>query len=173
MTNRSLKSLEFDNAEDDLRHLGLSYVDEKALLVEGATDVSILSLLLEDQNIKIQELSECHAIIKTYEGLQRIASYVQDKRIVFIIDRDTRDDTDIERIKNENPDYFNKYFIVLQKQEIENRVWFTMETREQEVITAPSTLRGCLRHGIAMPATVVNHIVPHRGDQKFFWDRSN
>ena len=66
MTNRSLKSLEFDNAEDDLRHLGLSYVDEKALLVEGATDVSILSLLLEDQNIKIQELSECHAIIKTY-----------------------------------------------------------------------------------------------------------
>ena len=31
----------------------------------------------------------------------------------------------------------------------------------------------CLRHGIAMPVTVVDHIVPHRGDQKLFWDRSN
>ena len=31
----------------------------------------------------------------------------------------------------------------------------------------------CLRHGIATPATVVDHIVPHRGDQKLFWDKSN
>ena len=31
----------------------------------------------------------------------------------------------------------------------------------------------CLRHGIATPATVVDHIVPHRGDPKLFWDRSN
>lgn len=31
----------------------------------------------------------------------------------------------------------------------------------------------CLRHGIATPATVVDHIVPHRGDPKLFWDKSN
>ncbi|MDY2838059.1 MAG: HNH endonuclease [Bilifractor sp.] len=31
----------------------------------------------------------------------------------------------------------------------------------------------CLRHGIAKPATVVDHIVPHRGDLRLFWDRSN
>lgn len=24
-----------------------------------------------------------------------------------------------------------------------------------------------------MAATVVDHIIPHRGDQKLFWDRSN
>ena len=31
----------------------------------------------------------------------------------------------------------------------------------------------CLKKGIATPATVVDHIVPHRGDVKLFWDRSN
>jgi 5-methylcytosine-specific restriction protein A len=30
----------------------------------------------------------------------------------------------------------------------------------------------CLKKGIATPATVVDHIVPHRGDPKLFWDRA-
>lgn len=31
----------------------------------------------------------------------------------------------------------------------------------------------CLRQGKAVEATVVDHIVPHRGDQRLFWDESN
>lgn len=31
----------------------------------------------------------------------------------------------------------------------------------------------CQRQGIISPAEVVDHIIPHRGDQKLFWDRSN
>lgn len=31
----------------------------------------------------------------------------------------------------------------------------------------------CARHGIATPATEVDHIIPHRGNMKLFWDRSN
>ena len=31
----------------------------------------------------------------------------------------------------------------------------------------------CQRKGKLTPATVVDHIIPHRGDQKLFWDRSN
>lgn len=31
----------------------------------------------------------------------------------------------------------------------------------------------CLASGKYVRATVVDHIVPHRGDQKLFWDRSN
>jgi 5-methylcytosine-specific restriction protein A len=31
----------------------------------------------------------------------------------------------------------------------------------------------CLRHGRYTKATVVDHIVPHRGDSKMFWDRNN
>ena len=31
----------------------------------------------------------------------------------------------------------------------------------------------CIEKGIATPATVVDYIIPHRGDQELFWDRSN
>ena len=32
---------------------------------------------------------------------------------------------------------------------------------------------GCLSRGVLTPATVVDHIVPHRGDPKLFWDETN
>ncbi|WP_236555108.1 hypothetical protein [Novosphingobium sp. 9U] len=32
---------------------------------------------------------------------------------------------------------------------------------------------GCEAKGRAVPATVVNHRTPHRGDLKLFWDRKN
>lgn len=31
----------------------------------------------------------------------------------------------------------------------------------------------CRQQGRLTPATVVDHIIPHRGDQKLFWDESN
>ena len=31
----------------------------------------------------------------------------------------------------------------------------------------------CLKYGKITPATVVDHIVPHRGDMLLFWDQEN
>jgi len=31
----------------------------------------------------------------------------------------------------------------------------------------------CRRNGVLTPATVVDHIVPHRGDRTLFWDQKN
>lgn len=31
----------------------------------------------------------------------------------------------------------------------------------------------CQRHGRITPATVVDHMIPHKGDKKLFWDRDN
>ncbi|HPJ03272.1 MAG TPA: HNH endonuclease signature motif containing protein [Candidatus Limiplasma sp.] len=31
----------------------------------------------------------------------------------------------------------------------------------------------CLRNNRIVPATVVDHIIPHRGDETLFWDESN
>lgn len=31
----------------------------------------------------------------------------------------------------------------------------------------------CRRDGALTPATVVDHIIPHRGDERLFWDESN
>ncbi|QGT99520.1 Phage holin [Candidatus Syntrophocurvum alkaliphilum] len=33
--------------------------------------------------------------------------------------------------------------------------------------------RYCEKEGRITPATVVDHIVPHRGDEKLFWDEGN
>jgi 5-methylcytosine-specific restriction endonuclease McrA len=50
---------------------------------------------------------------------------------------------------------------------------FFQEIREPDVSVLHPLCEECLGHGVAMPATVVDHIVPHRGDPKLFWDRSN
>lgn len=31
----------------------------------------------------------------------------------------------------------------------------------------------CYAEGVLTPATVVDHIIPHRGDQRLFWDKNN
>ncbi len=31
----------------------------------------------------------------------------------------------------------------------------------------------CLKEGRYEPATVVDHVIPHKGDQRLFWDRTN
>jgi 5-methylcytosine-specific restriction enzyme A len=31
----------------------------------------------------------------------------------------------------------------------------------------------CDKKGMVTPATVVDHIIPHRGDKNLFWDKSN
>ena len=31
----------------------------------------------------------------------------------------------------------------------------------------------CMAQGKIAPATVVDHVIPHRGDEKLFWDESN
>ena len=31
----------------------------------------------------------------------------------------------------------------------------------------------CRKNGTLTPATVIDHIIPHRGDKKLFWDETN
>ena len=51
------------------------------------------------------------------------------------------------------------------------RLW--RESREWFLNAKPSCVK-CLEHkGQNIPATVVDHIVPHRGDMRLFWDQSN
>jgi len=36
-----------------------------------------------------------------------------------------------------------------------------------------TTCKLCFVVGIVRPATIVDHIIPHRGDDKLFWDQDN
>lgn len=31
----------------------------------------------------------------------------------------------------------------------------------------------CAKRGITKPATVVDHVIPHKGDEQLFWDETN
>lgn len=115
-----LIELSYDNCEEDLRKIGISYINEKVLFVEGKSDVKILEECLEPYNITVKALDGCTEIIKTYESIQKIHQYLHGNQIVFMIDRDTRSDDDIDDIAKADPDFFKKHFIVLERREIES-----------------------------------------------------
>lgn len=46
------------------------------------------------------------------------------------------------------------------------------KTSKQYLAAHPLCVR-CLREGRYKKATLVDHIIPHRGDEKLFWDRDN
>ena len=50
------------------------------------------------------------------------------------------------------------------------RAW--QKARKQYLDANPLCVM-CLKEGRYRKATVVDHIKPHRGDEKLFWDRSN
>lgn len=43
----------------------------------------------------------------------------------------------------------------------------------REYLNAHPLCVECMKEGVYHKATVVDHIVPHRGDEKLFWDRTN
>ena len=51
-----------------------------------------------------------------------------------------------------------------------NRAW--QKARKQYLQANPLCVM-CLKEGKYRKATVVDHIIPHRGDEKLFWDRDN
>ena len=51
-----------------------------------------------------------------------------------------------------------------------NRAW--QKARKQYLNAHPLCVK-CMEEGRYVKATVVDHIIPHRGDKKLFWDQSN
>ena len=48
--------------------------------------------------------------------------------------------------------------------------WRTARTR---FLRSHPLCAECMKQGNLTPATVVDHIIPHRGDRKLFWDERN
>ncbi|QPZ43180.1 AAA family ATPase [Bacillus halotolerans] len=116
----TLMPIDYASCEQELRKLGISYVNDKILFVEGDTDIEILENVLDRYNIKVRALESCSEIIKTFEGIKRVSKFLQDPMFVFLIDRDTRSVQEIESIRSRHGKYFDNHFIVMDKHELEN-----------------------------------------------------
>lgn len=112
--------IEKENGEDILRSCGISYIDDRVLFVEGKTESEHLLKLCEMNNVRIRQLSNSAEILKVYECLLKVKELVYTPKFIFVIDRDTRNEEEIQRLSSTDPEFFNKHFAVLPVQEFEN-----------------------------------------------------
>ncbi|MFS8602688.1 AAA family ATPase [Priestia megaterium] len=120
VVDQKLMEITYDECEHTLRDIGISYVNDKVLFVEGIKDLGRISGMLGEYNIKIQELGSCEQVIKTFLAVSKVKKFIRESQFVFLIDRDTRDESDINSLRNNFPEAFDKYFIVMEKHELEN-----------------------------------------------------
>lgn len=72
-----------------------------------------------------------------------------------------------------NNGYCDKHKAPQKKKEFHN-LYDAVWRRERKAFLAEhSWCIECLRFDVYIPATVVDHIKPHRGNIKLFWDRNN
>lgn len=115
-----LKQITYDEHESTLRKLGLSSVYSKVLFVEGTDDNEFIEKFLNDYNIKVQPLKGSGQVIETFKKIANVKDYVRQSHFCFLIDRDTRNQDDINKIRELNEKYFDDSFIVLDRHEFEN-----------------------------------------------------
>jgi AAA15 family ATPase/GTPase len=115
-----LKQINYDDSEEILRSIGLSVITNKILFVEGKGDNKLLESLMAPHNIKVRALGSCEEVIDTYSKYLKIKEGIRDVQFCFMIDKDTRSDEEIARIRATDESSFDKYFIVLERHEIEN-----------------------------------------------------
>lgn len=109
-----------EECEDMLRKCGVSYIDDNILFVEGVTEVNLLGRICEARNIKLKELANCGEIEQIYQSMLKVKDVVYAPKFAFMIDKDTKEDSDIEWIKNKDENFFDKHFIILPVHEFEN-----------------------------------------------------
>jgi len=119
-SSTELKKISRVQCEDILRECGISYIDDKVLYVEGDTEISLLSELCSESNIKVRQLANCEEILRVFGALRKVKELVYVPQYVFLIDKDTRDDADFESMRAQDPYFFDQHFSVLPCHEIEN-----------------------------------------------------
>lgn len=115
-----LSELMSAEAEESLRQLGISSVYEHILMVEGKTDAELWRETLKEYNVNVVPMGGCKEVIKAYHVLSNLPAEITAGQIVFLIDRDTRNDAKICNIENTNKEYFDNHFYILNRRELEN-----------------------------------------------------
>lgn len=118
--NNGIEKLEYENSERLLRESGLSSVYENILVVEGSTEEKLFDHVLDDEGIHIVTANGCDQLLGLYRKVKELKDYLHSTNFVFMIDRDTKNKEKFEKVRNENPDFYDSHFVLLDKHEIEN-----------------------------------------------------
>ena len=81
--SNGISKISYDEAESELRKIGLSTTYSKVILVEGTGDNEALEYIVKDKNLKIKPLHGSTAVIETFKKLSSIKNYIQDTKFVF------------------------------------------------------------------------------------------
>ena len=120
IVNQGITSISYEQAEAELRNLGLSSIYSKVLLVEGDGDHEALEHLLQDQNLQIKPLNGSSAVTDTFKRLAELKNFVQDSKFVFLVDSDNKPDEFFNKLENIDPEYYQQSFIKIDRHEFEN-----------------------------------------------------
>lgn len=120
IVDNGVTAISYEDAEAELRNLGLSSIYSKVLLVEGDGDHEALEHMLQDQNIQIKPLNGSSAVIDTFKRLAELKNYVQESKFVFLVDSDNKPDTFFDKVSAIDPEYYNDTFIKIDRHEFEN-----------------------------------------------------
>lgn len=120
IVNQGISSISYEDAEAELRNLGLSSIYSKVLLVEGDGDHEALEHTLQEQSLQIKPLNGSSAVIDTFKRLAELKNFVQDSKFVFLVDSDNKPIEFFERLEKIDPQYYNSNFIKIDRHEFEN-----------------------------------------------------
>jgi hypothetical protein len=115
-----ITEIRYEAAEGELRHLGLSTIYSKVLLVEGDGDHHALEFVLKGENIKVKPLHGSGAVIDTFRRLAQVRQHVTDARFVFLVDSDNKPPTFFSKLQATNKEFYDESFVVLAVHEFEN-----------------------------------------------------
>lgn len=118
--DNALKRISYAESEKVLREIGISSIYSRVLFVEGSTDTDFFDAFFNEHNIKVRPLNGCVQVIDTYKKVKNIKEFLHDSHFCFLIDRDTRTDQEIERLRSSDEDYFDSHFLVLDRHEFES-----------------------------------------------------
>lgn len=118
--SKDVSELSYENAENELREMGLSSIYNKVLLVEGSGDHEALEYLAKGRNIKIKPLGGSSDVIETFKKILSIREFLREQEFVFVVDSDNKPDDFFDRLRSLDESFYDKTFVKLDRHEFEN-----------------------------------------------------
>lgn len=120
IVDEKVQELKFNDAEKELREMGISSIFEKVLIVEGSTEDQLLGQILRDSGVRIYPVSGCSQVLNLYKKIKMLKNHLYSANFVFMIDSDTKNKDKFDAEKTADSSFYESHFVLLNKHEIEN-----------------------------------------------------